>query len=240
MTHDYALVTGGALNIGKAICERLTEDGLQVITLDITEPEHDSYVHFEPVDLSNAENTQACLKNLTNKFAITRLVNNVGIVAPAPLEDVSIDDFEKVMNTNARSALICTQAVLPAMKQHKFGRIVSTASRVIQGKELRSNYGASKGAIVAMSKTWALELAEYGITVNCVAPGPIATSAFWRNNPVGSDRANSIVNGIPLGRMGTPEDIAHSVSYYLDSRSSFVTGQVEYVCGGLTIGSPGF
>lgn len=90
-----------------------------------------------------------------------------------------------------------------------------------------------------MTRTWALELAGHGITVNCVAPGPIATSAFWTNNPPESARAKAIVDNIPVGRIGTPEDVAHAVSFLLDDRTSFVTGQVLYVCGGLTVGLSG-
>jgi len=240
MSDQFALVTGGSLNIGKAICQRLAADGVRVVVLDIVPPEHDAFEHYQAVDLLNAEATQACLSELTKTFAFTRLVNNVGVVAPASVEDVTLDDFETIMNTNARAALLCTQAVIPTMRTHKFGRIVSTASRVVLGKELRTSYSASKGAIVAMSRTWALELARAGITVNCIAPGPIATSAFWKNNPPESDEAKAIVDAVPVKRMGTPEDIAHAASYLLDERSSFVTGQVHYVCGGLTVGLAGF
>ncbi|GAM62819.1 3-oxoacyl-(acyl-carrier protein) reductase [Vibrio ishigakensis] len=111
------------------------------------------------------------------------LVNNVGIVKPALLDDVEIEDFHLLMSINARSALLSTQALVPTMKQHGFGRVVTTTSRVILGKEQRTCYAATKGALTAMSRTWALELAPFGITVNCVAPGPIATTAFWENNP---------------------------------------------------------
>lgn len=239
MSDTFTLVTGGSLNIGKSICQRLVDEGKRVIVLDITPPEHDAFDHFQKIDLSNAKETQSCLAELTKTFEITRLVNNVGVVAPAAVEDVTLDDFEAILNTNARAALLCTQAVIPTMKAHQFGRIVSTASRVVLGKELRTSYSASKGAILAMSRTWALELAGFGITVNCIAPGPIATTAFWRNNPPESPEAKAIVDAVPVKRMGTPDDIAHATSYLLDDRSSFVTGQVHYVCGGLTVGLAG-
>lgn len=239
MTETYALVTGGAHNIGKAICQRLNADGIKVIILDITDPDHDHFDLFHKVDLSDATEAKACLAEITGTYAITRLVNNVGIVAPDAVEDVNLDDFERIINTNTRAALLATQAVLPSMKKQQFGRIVSTASRVVLGKELRTSYSASKGAILAMSRTWALELAQHGITVNCVAPGPIATTAFWKNNPPESKRAKAIMAGVPVGRMGTPDDVAHAVSYFMDERSSFVTGQVLYICGGLTVGLAG-
>jgi NAD(P)-dependent dehydrogenase (short-subunit alcohol dehydrogenase family) len=239
MTEKYILVTGGAQNIGKAISKRLTEDGFQIIILDIKEPSHEYFTEFNKIDLSDAATVQSCLAELSAKYSISGLVNNVGIVVPASMEDVTLDDFERVLNTNARSAMLCTQALLPKMRQQKFGRIVSTVSRVVLGKELRTSYCASKGAVLSMSRTWALEMAKYGITINCIAPGPIATSTFWENNPPNSSRAKEIMENIPMKRMGNPDDIAHATSYFMDERSGFVTGQVLYVCGGLTVGLAG-
>jgi NAD(P)-dependent dehydrogenase (short-subunit alcohol dehydrogenase family) len=140
------------------------------------------------------------------------------------------------MALNARAALQCLQAVLPAMRAQRFGRVVSISSRVTLGKLKRTAYAASKGAINAMTRTWALELAADGITVNAVSPGTIATSAFFANNPPGDPQTQAIFAAIPAGRAGTPEDVAHAVSFFLDRRSSFVTGQVLQVCGGLTVG----
>jgi NAD(P)-dependent dehydrogenase (short-subunit alcohol dehydrogenase family) len=239
MHDNYVLVTGGSQNIGAAICQRLHDEGLKVIVLDIVEPVHDVSSEFYQVDLSDVEATQTILNDLTKRYEITRLVNNVGIVKPALVEDTTLDDFELLMNLNTRSALICTQALLPTMRRKKFGRIVSNASRVVLGKELRTSYSASKGALLSMSRTWALELAKDGITVNGVAPGPIATTSFWANNPPDSARAKAIINGIPVKRMGTPEDVANGVAFFMDERSSFVTGQFLYVCGGVTVGLSG-
>lgn len=128
------------------------------------------------------------------------------------------------------------QAVLPGMRERRFGRVVSISSRVTLGKVKRTAYAASKGAINAMTRSWALELAPDGITVNAVAPGTIATSAFFRNNPADDPRTRTILAAIPAGRAGTPEDVAHAVSFFVDERSSFVTGQILQVCGGLTVG----
>lgn len=239
MQNNYVLVTGGAQNIGAAICQRLHDDGMKVIVLDIVEPVHNASDVFHQVDLTDVEATLAALAELTSKYEILRLVNNVGIVKPSLLEDTKLEDFQMLLNLNTRSALICTQALLPAMRHKKFGRIVSNASRVVLGKELRTSYSASKGALLSMSRTWALELAKDGITVNGVAPGPIATTAFWANNPPESERAKAIVNSIPVKRMGTPEDVANGVAFFLDERSSFVTGQFLYICGGVTVGLSG-
>lgn len=232
-----AVVTGGARNIGQAIALRLQQDGYHVIVVDIVEPEAaalqaDAY----QVDLADADATQRVMEDIAERYAVTRLINNVGIVAPALLEEATLEDFDQLMHLNVRSALICTQALLPAMKAHGMGRIVINASRVVLGKEARTIYSATKGALQSMARTWALELAEHSITVNCVAPGPIATSAFWQNNPPDSERARRIIDNIPLQRMGQPDDVAQAVSFFCDERSGFITGQTLFVCGGVTVG----
>lgn len=237
MSTPYAVVTGGARNIGQAISQRLQQDGYRVIVLDIVEPtiaslKEDAY----QVDLSDIEALRGVLEAINEKYAVSCLVNNVGIVAPALLDETRIEDFDRLMHLNVRPALICTQALLPSLRASENGRIVFNASRVVLGKEARTLYSATKGAVQAMARTWALELAQDGITVNCVAPGPIATSAFWDNNPPDSERAKRIIDNIPLQRMGEPEDVANAVSFFCDKRSSFVTGQTLFVCGGVTVG----
>jgi NAD(P)-dependent dehydrogenase (short-subunit alcohol dehydrogenase family) len=125
------------------------------------------------------------------------------------------------------------------MKAARFGRIVSISSRAALGKELRTVYSATKAALHGMTKTWALELGAHGITVNAVGPGPIDTELFRRVNPADSPRTKAIIEGIPVKRLGTPEDIAHAVASLLDERAGFITGQVLYVCGGMTVGNAG-
>ncbi|WP_339934735.1 SDR family NAD(P)-dependent oxidoreductase [Vreelandella glaciei] len=232
-----AVVTGGARNIGQAIALRLQQDGYQVIVVDIVEPEAKSLqADARQVDLADADATQQVMTEIAEHYTVTRLINNVGIVAPALIEEARLEDFDKLMHLNVRSALVCTQALLPAMKANGMGRIVLNTSRVVLGKEARTIYSATKGALQSMARTWALELAEHGITVNCVAPGPIATSAFWQNNPPDSERARRIIDNIPLQRMGQPEDVAQAVSFFCDERSGFITGQTLFVCGGVTVG----
>lgn len=239
MDEKYVLVTGGSKNIGAAICKRLHSDGYKVIVFDKFDPDHEYCCDYFDVDLASIDDTRATLNKLTEKYKVTRLVNNVGIVKPALLEDTDPEDFDHIMNLNTKTALICAQTLVPTMRKEGFGRIVSNASRVVLGKELRTSYSASKGALLAMSRTWALELAPYGITVNGVSPGPIATTAFWENNPPESERAKAIVERIPVNKMGTPEDVAHGVAFFMDERSSFITGQFLYVCGGVTVGLSG-
>ncbi|NIC07207.1 SDR family NAD(P)-dependent oxidoreductase [Billgrantia bachuensis] len=232
-----AIVTGGARNIGQAIALRLQQDGYRTIVLDIVEPEAESLrADARRVDLAEVEATRAALAEIVETHAVECQVNNVGIVAPALLDETRVEDFDRLMHLNVRSALVCTQALLPGMRERRHGRIVINASRVVLGKEARSLYSATKGALQSMARTWALELAGDGITVNCVAPGPIATTAFWENNPPESQRARRIIDNIPVKRLGQPEDVAQAVSFFCDARSGFVTGQTLFVCGGVSVG----
>jgi len=234
---DFALVTGGSRNIGGAISRRLTEDGFRVIVLDVVPPEHDALELFLPVDLSDAAATAAALAEAVSGRAVTRLVNNAGIVQPASLEKTTLDSLDQVAAINLKAPILCAQAVLPAMKAAGRGRIVNISSRVALGKELRTAYAATKAGLHGMTRTWALELGAHGITVNAVGPGPIRTSLFEAVNPADSPRTQAIVAKVPVGRLGTPEDVAEAVAFFASDRAGFVTGQVLYVCGGMTIGA---
>ncbi|MBB5751331.1 SDR family NAD(P)-dependent oxidoreductase [Prosthecomicrobium pneumaticum] len=237
MSQPCAVVTGGGRNIGQAIALRLQADGFRVIVLDVVAPEADSLrADARLVDLSDAAAAEAAFTAVADHHPVAALVNNVGIVAPASFDDVRLADFDRVMHLNLRTAIIAGKALVPAMRRFGSGRIVMNTSRVTLGKEARTLYSASKGALQSMARTWALELARDRITVNCVAPGPIATSAFWHNNPPESPATKAIVDGVPVGRMGTPEDVANAVSFFCDSRADFVTGQTLFVCGGVTVG----
>lgn len=237
MSEPCAIVTGGARNIGQSIALRLQRDGYRTFVLDIIDPEAESLrADARLVDLAEVEATREVLAEIAASHRVDCLVNNVGIVAPALLDETRVEDFDRLMHLNVRSALVCTQVLLAGMRERRHGRIVINASRVVLGKEARSLYSATKGALQSMARTWALELASDGITVNCVAPGPIATSAFWENNPPDSERARRIIDNIPARRMGQPEDVAQAVSFFCDARSGFVTGQTLFVCGGVSVG----
>ncbi|MFC5737257.1 SDR family NAD(P)-dependent oxidoreductase [Sinirhodobacter huangdaonensis] len=230
-----ALVTGGAGGIGAAIAARLAADGFRVAVLDIAEPTV-PVDRFERIDLSDAGALAAQCARLAAEEEITCLVNNVGIVLPAALEQVAVADFDRLMHVNLRPSILCAQAFVPRMKALGGGRIVMNTSRVTLGKERRTLYSASKGAAQSMARTWALELGPHGITVNCVAPGPIGTEAFWRNNPPEAAPTREIIENIPVKRIGTGEDVANAVSFFCAPEAGFVTGQTLFVCGGVTVG----
>jgi len=226
------LITGGGAGIGAAVAKRCRSDGYEPIIIDRI---GDSI----RADLSNIEETALALQQALSDGPLTRLVNNVGMVAPAAIADQTLEEFDRVAALNLRCAMQCLQAVLPGMRAAGFGRVVNMASRAALGKELRTAYSATKAGLIGMAKSWALELGPDGITVNAVGPGPISTGLFEKANPAGSPRTKAIIEAVPVRRMGEPEDVAHAVSYLLDDRSGFVTGQVLYVCGGMTVGAAG-
>jgi NAD(P)-dependent dehydrogenase (short-subunit alcohol dehydrogenase family) len=231
------LVTGGAGEIARGIIRRAAAAGWRPITLDLRAPTDPlPNEAFFPCDFADADGARAVLAEVAARHAPTRLVNNVGVVRPASLEETTVEDLAAVMDVNLRSAVLATQALLPAMREAGFGRIVNIASRAALGKELRTAYAASKAGLIGLTRTWALELASQGITVNCIGPGPIATDLFKRANPDNSPRTRAIIEGVPVKRLGTPDDIAHAAAFFLDDRAGFVTGQTIYVCGGMTVG----
>jgi 3-oxoacyl-[acyl-carrier protein] reductase len=229
---ERVLITGGAAGIGLAIAERCRADGYIPVVID----RDGGGIR---ADLSDPAATVRALAEALADGPITRLVNNVGIVRPGPVEAQSLDDLSLTVSLNLRCALQCVQALLPGMKAAGFGRIVNISSRAAIGKELRTAYAATKAGLQGMAKVWALELGPSGITANAVGPGPIRTALFERANPPDSPRTQAIIEGVPVRRMGEPEDVAQAVSFLLDKRSGFVTGQVLYVCGGMTVGNAG-
>lgn len=214
------------------MAERCRADGYEPIVID---RDGDGI----RADLSDPAATLDALARALDSGPITRLVNNVGVVRPGPIEAQTLDDLEAAVSLNLRSALQCVQALLPGMKRAGFGRIVNVSSRAALGKQHRTAYAATKAGLQGMAKVWALELGPHGITANAIGPGPIRTALFDTANPPDSPRTRAIVAAIPVRRMGEPEDVAQAVSFLLDRRSGFVTGQVVYVCGGMTVGSAG-
>ncbi|NYT84603.1 SDR family oxidoreductase [Pollutimonas harenae] len=234
---QHILVTGGSSGIGKAIIERLSAEGFHTLNLDRQAPAAPSAnEHHIPVDLLDTDALKQLLAQLAQEYEILRVVNNAGMVKPDLLESTTIDDVRTVAKLNIEAPILITQQFLPAMRAKKFGRIVNISSRAALGKERRTAYAASKAGLLGMTRTWALELAHSGITVNAIGPGPIATELFTSVNPAGSPQTERILKTIPVQRLGEPSEVAHAVQFFLDNRAGFITGQVLYVCGGMTVG----
>jgi 3-oxoacyl-[acyl-carrier protein] reductase len=234
-----ALVTGTSTGIGKVICEHLLASGYEVVAMARrkTEIEH-PLLHPISVDLADRHATAQAAAEAARRFAITTLVHNAGVIRPALLADVKLDDLDALTELHLGSAITLVQAALPAMRGQRFGRIVLLSSRGALGLATRSVYSATKAGLIGMARTWALELAPEGITVNVVAPGPIrGTEMFHQVVPAESERERKLAEAIPVKRLGTPEDVARAVDFFVDPGNSFVTGQVLYVCGGASVGS---
>jgi len=235
--NNLVLITGASQGIGRAIATRVIQDGYRVINLDKKAPknllEGETY---HSIDLMDPQAIEELIPKITKQEPILRLVNNAGFIRPGALENTTLDDFEAVMALNLRAPMLLAQQLLTHMRQAKFGRIVSIASRAALGKEERTVYAASKAGLVGMTKTWALEMAKFGITVNAIGPGPIATELFTSGNPPDDPKTIKIIQNIPVQRMGQPEDVAHAVASLLDDRAGFITGQIHFVCGGMTVG----
>lgn len=232
MPKERVLITGGAAGIGAACARRCLDEGYEVVVIDRV---GDGLI----ADLGDPQQTATALSQALEGGPITRLVNNVGVVVPADAEHQTLEELERAWALNVRCAQQCMQALLPGMRAAGFGRIVNMSSRAALGKELRTAYAATKAALLGMTRVWALELGRLGVTANAIGPGPIRTELFDRANPPDAPRTQAIVDAIPVKRMGTPEDVAHATAYLLDARSGFVTGQVLYVCGGMTVGVAG-
>ena len=240
MKGTTALVTGGSRGIGRAVVQRLIDEGYEVLNFSRTAPKELLPGEiFESVDLSDAKRTREAAADWAAKKDILNLVNNAGMIHVGKIEDIVLDDLEQMVALNMVAPLLLTQAVLPAMRASKYGRIINIGSRAALGKSGRTGYGGTKAGLVGMTRTWALETATQGITVNAIAPGPIQTELFTASNHPDAPQTIRIRESVPVGRFGTPEEVAHAVCMLIDPRAGFITGQLLYVCGGLSVGLTG-
>jgi NAD(P)-dependent dehydrogenase (short-subunit alcohol dehydrogenase family) len=231
------LVTGASTGIGRAIAEMLLAQGQRVVNIDYRLPDwsHANLSSYQ-ADLTKAAETRESAAQAARDFDVTALVNNAGATRPGTIETQTAEDLAYVTALTLQATLLVTQACLPSLRACGHGRIVNMASRAALGKTERIAYSAAKAGLVGMTRTMAMELGGDGITVNAIAPGPIATELFRQSNPEGAPRTQRILDSIVVKRMGTPADVARAALFFLSPDNGFVTGQVLYVCGGTTLG----
>jgi 3-oxoacyl-[acyl-carrier protein] reductase len=229
------LISGATKGIGRALAERLVEQGDQVV--GIARTGDDTFPgDLHTVDVADRDATSAELQAISSVTRIDAVVNNVGLVRPQTLEEVTLEALDAVLDVNLRTAIQLTQAALPGMREQGWGRVINIASLVALGAVERTAYAAAKAALISTTRGWALELATTGITVNAVAPGPTESELFRENNPPGSEGENRYLAMVPMGRLGSPDEIAAAIAFLLSDESSFITGQTLYVDGGASIG----
>jgi NAD(P)-dependent dehydrogenase (short-subunit alcohol dehydrogenase family) len=233
-----AVITGGNRGIGADISRRFLDKGYAVVNISREEPEwkHDKFVTVR-ADLSDLAEARAAAEDVSAHFKVTTFVHNAGVIRPDLLEDIKLDDLEYLTNLHLGSAIILAQKFVPTMRESMFGRIVLISSRGVLGLVTRTNYAATKAGQIGITRTWALELAESGVTVNCVAPGPIETDMFHELVPEDDPRKEKIAASVPVKRLGTPEDIGRVVAFLCEPESGFITGQTWYICGGASLGA---
>jgi 3-oxoacyl-[acyl-carrier protein] reductase len=233
-----ALVTGGSTGIGNAICQHLLDKGYNVLNLSRRRsPVAHERLHNYQADLADKTATQEVAERIAGEHQVTDFIHNAGVIRPALLGKVDLKDLEIVSNIHIGAAITLAQACLPAIRACGSGRIVLISSRAALGLQTRTSYSATKSGMMGMARTWALELGHDGITVNVVAPGPIAETEMFDAAVTGQDKRDSIAASIPVQRLGSPADVARAVMFFLSGDNGFVTGQTLMVCGGASLGS---
>jgi 3-oxoacyl-[acyl-carrier protein] reductase len=241
LTGKVALVTGGARGIGRAIVEKLIDNGCKIVIADVLDDAGNQTVAelsgrgdvvFVHCDVTSAANAQTAVDHAVAKFGtLDILVNNAGIAKDALLIRMTESDWDRVLTINLKGAFLMTQAASRVMMKARSGRIVNISSVVgLMGNAGQGNYAASKAGLIGFTKSIAKELAGRNVTVNAVAPGYISTE-MTESLPEAAKQA--FLADIPLKRAGLPEDVANAVLFFAADESTYITGQVLPVCGGL-------
>lgn len=241
---QVAIITGAGGHIGRAIATTLANDGADIVINDVVqEPADETASAVEAIgrralisigSVAAAEDVDAMAQATIEAFGrIDIMVNNAGITRDGLLVRMKDEQWDAVLDINLKSAFLCTRAVARPMMKQRRGRIVNIASVVgLTGNPGQANYAASKGGLIALTKTTAKELSSRNIHCNAVAPGFIETPMTEKLD----EEAREVwLSNIPLGRPGTPQDVADVVAFLAGPRSSYVTGQVISICGGMVM-----
>ncbi|MQB07436.1 SDR family NAD(P)-dependent oxidoreductase [Agrobacterium tumefaciens] len=244
LKHKTALVTGACGGIGRAVVAALVVQGARVIAFDrdieaVAALAEGFGGACDPVavDLGDATALQAVMKDVANRFeVIDILVNNAGVLSPHKLGATTLDDWHRLMAVNLDAALLLTQAVVPAMKENRWGRLINISSYAWKSGGLTAGtaYSVSKSALVGLTYSSARELAPFGVTANAVAPAYVVSPMIMEQLSE-EDRQRQLA-AIPVGRFCQPEEVAHTVRFLASPLSGFMTGTVVDMNGGLQFG----
>lgn len=239
------IVTGASRGIGRGIANLFAIEGAKVVLVGRDEAQlkevecsirnQGRTATYIKGDVSNPQDMERMVTETINHYgSVDVLCHNAGIYPQARLEDMTLQDWQSVINTNLTGTFLAVKACIPVMKTQGHGKIVITSS--ISGPQTAlpgySHYTASKGGIAGFVKTAAVELAKYKININAVEPGNIMTEGLGATGP---DHINNMLRAIPLGRLGTPEDVAHAILFLASNEASFITGQSLIIDGGQTL-----
>ena len=237
-----AIVTGGARGIGQGICFRFADEGAKVAVFDVI-PDEAKKVAAEivksggaalalKVDVTKASEIEKAVKEVISEFGkVDILVNNAGITKPSKVADMTEEVWDSVVDVNLKGVFLCCRAVIPQMKERKYGKIISIASILaLRGGPYYAHYGATKAGVVSFTQSLAIELGRHNINVNAIGPGIIDTP--MAAGDVESEYRQSLIKGIPLRRIGMPRDIANAALFLASDEAAYITGQCLYVCGG--------
>ena len=238
------IVTGGTRGLGKTMAFSFAREGAWVAVSYASDEKNASETEAElkkpaarslllKADVSSRSEVEKMVGSVLDKWGyLDILVNNAGITRDKMLMFLDEGDWDRVMEVNLKGTYLCSKAVIKSMIARRFGRIISiTSPSALTGRAGQTNYSASKGGIISFTKSLSREIARLGITVNAVCPGVISTPM---TENLGDETRNNLLNMIPMGRFGEPEDITGAILFLASERAGYITGQVLAVDGGLT------